>query len=95
MYKYFKRVDDCGENGVYNDFFFCDKEIKIPTAKELREWKQEHPVCDHMDIVELTKEEFIKGVQELFAEIVLESDDLFIWTNDKDCNFWEYYNPKK
>lgn len=95
MYKYFKRVDDCGEDGVYNDFFFCDKEVEIPTAKELRERRHEHPACDHMDIVELTKEEFVKGVQELFAKIVLESDDLPCWTNDEVCKFWEYYNPNE
>ena len=93
MYKYFKRVDDCGENGVYNDFFFCDKEVEIPTAKELREWKNGHSACDDMDIVEITKEEFVQGVQELFAEIVMESNDLVAWTDDKVCKFWEYYNP--
>ena len=95
MYKYFKRVDDCGEDGVYNDYFFCENEVEIPSAKELREWADGNPACDHMDIVEITKEEFVKGVQELFAEVVLQSDDLVAWTDDEVCKFWNFYNPNK
>lgn len=87
--KYFKMVDT-------DDYYVCEKSTPIPTAEEIVNRFKMHPACKNFSVVEITKGEFLQGINNILDEIADSALDVWEWSpNNKDgIHLWRFWNSK-
>ena len=55
-----------------------------------------NPDCKHFSIVEITKEEFLQGINNILNDIVDKSADMWEWSpnNEKNLHLWRFWESE-
>ena len=91
--KFFKMVDTDIMN---TDYYCCEKSTPLPTAEEIVSRFKMNPDCKRFSIVEITKEEFLQGINNILNDIVDKSADMWEWSpnNEKNLHLWRFWESE-
>lgn len=91
--KFFKMVD----TDIMNTDYYCYEEsTPLPTAEEVVNRFKMNPDCKHFSIVEITKEEFLQGINNILNDIIDKSADMWEWSpnNEKNLHLWRFWETE-